>query len=70
VVDLPQQTRSDMFAYWSSSPIAQGESIQMDHLCAPGKNRWLSVLVSLLIWREWLGDRNMGDWDTAVADVH
>lgn len=50
-------------------PIAQGESIQMDHLRAPGKNGWLSVLFSLLIWREWLGNGNTGDWDAAVADV-
>jgi hypothetical protein len=51
-------------------PIAQDESIQMDHLHAPGKNGWLSVIFSLLIWREWLGNGNMGDCDTAVADVH
>jgi hypothetical protein len=50
-------------------PIAQGESIQTDHLRAPGKNGWLSVLFSLLIWREWLGNGNTGDWDAAVADV-
>jgi hypothetical protein len=29
----------------------------------------LSVLFSLLIWREWLGNGNTGDWDAAVADV-
>jgi hypothetical protein len=50
-------------------PGAQGESIQMDHLRVPGKNGWLTILFSLLVWKEWLGNGNTNDWDAAVADV-
>ena len=62
----PARTRSSTGRLF---PGAQGDIIQMDRLHAPGKNGWLSILFSLFVWREWLGDENMDDWDTAVADV-
>jgi hypothetical protein len=51
-------------------PGTQGDNIQTDSLRAPSKNGWLMVLYSLLVWREWIGDGNVDNWNMAVADVH
>lgn len=50
-------------------PGAHGDSIQTDNLRAPGKNGWLMILYSLLVWREWIGGGKMEDWNAAIADV-
>lgn len=44
-------------------------AVQIDSLRAPGKNRWLTVLYLLMVWREWIGGGNTEYWDAAVADV-
>ncbi|KIM81665.1 hypothetical protein PILCRDRAFT_8691 [Piloderma croceum F 1598] len=51
-------------------PGADKGSIEISQLRAPGKNGWLGLLYSLMIWRESAGDGEIKDWEVAVSDVY
>jgi hypothetical protein len=65
-LNAPARTSSSMGRLL---PGAHGDTIQIGALRAPGKNGWLVILYALLVWREWIGDGKMDDWNAAVADV-
>jgi hypothetical protein len=35
----------------------------------PGKNGWLGLLYALMVWRKWIDEGDITDWEAAVVDV-
>jgi hypothetical protein len=51
------------------APGPDGGNIAFETLHVPGKNGWLGLLYVLMVWRNWIGEGDIADWETTVVDV-
>jgi hypothetical protein len=50
-------------------PGPDGGNIAIETLRVPGKNGWLGLLYALMVWRKWIDEGDIADWEAAVVDV-